>query len=85
MLIQTKIQIASEDYNFVKKSYKNLSYKSLSEYMRSAIQARIKEDRLKLREMKRNKAMEMIGQASYENIFEPLEGEDFIRDRAPIF
>lgn len=77
MLIQTKIQIAPEDYNFVKKSYKNLKYKSLSEYMRSAVQARIREDRLRLREMKRKKAMEMIGRAGYENIFEPLEGEDF--------
>jgi hypothetical protein len=69
MLIQTKIQIAPEDYNFVKKSYKNLKYKSLSEYMRSAVQARIREDRLRLREMERKKAMEMIGRAGYENIF----------------
>lgn len=77
MLIQTKIQIAPEDYDFVKKSYKNLKYKSLSEYMRSAVQARIREDRLRLREMKRKKAMEMIGRPGYENIFESLEGEDF--------
>lgn len=79
MLMQTKIQIDPEDYNFVKNSYKDLKYKSLSEYMRSAIRARIKEDRQKLRQIKRDKAMEMIGQTGYENVFESLDGEDFER------
>lgn len=79
MLTQTKIQLDPEDYNFIKNSYKDLKYNSLSEYMRSAVRAKIKEDRQKLRQMKRDRAMEMIGQADYSNLFESLEGEDFER------
>ena len=40
MLIQTKIQLDPKDYEFVKKVYRDLHYKSLSEYMREAINAR---------------------------------------------
>ena len=47
--------------------------------MRSAIRAKIKEDRQKLRQIKRDQAMEMIGQTDYENVFESLDGEDFER------
>jgi len=79
MLIQTKIQIDAEDYNFVKMAYKDLKYKSLSEYMRTAVQCKVKDDRQKLRQMKRERAMDIIGRAEYENIFESLEGEDFER------
>ena len=32
MLIQTKIQVDPKDYEFVKKVYKDLRYKSLSGY-----------------------------------------------------
>jgi hypothetical protein len=77
MLIQTKIQIDPKDYEFVKKVYKDLHYKSLSEYMRKAITAKVKQDRKRLREQKRIAAMEMIGKAPYENLFESIEGEDF--------
>ena len=77
MLIQTKIQIDPKDYEFVKKAYKDLSYKSLSEYMREAINTKVKQDRQRLREQKRFAAMEMIGKALYENLFESIEGEDF--------
>ena len=77
MMIQTKFQIKQEDYEFIKKVYKDLHYKSLSEYIREAVKAKAKEDRKKLREIKRMKAMEMIGKTSYENLFESIEGEDF--------
>jgi len=77
MLIQTKIQIAPKDYEFVKKVYKDLRYKSLSEYMREAISAKVKQDRKRLREQKRIAAMQMIGKESYENLFDSIEGEDF--------
>ncbi len=79
MLIQTKIQLDAKDYNFVKMAYKDLKYKSLSEYMRTAVQCKVKDDRQKLRQMKRERAMDIIGRAEYENVFESLEGEDFAR------
>ncbi|MEW6667796.1 MAG: crotonobetainyl-CoA--carnitine CoA-transferase [Thermodesulfobacteriota bacterium] len=77
MLTQTKVQIDKDDYEFIKKAHKKLKYRSLSEYMREAVQAKVKTDRKRLREMKRNAAMEMIGKGKQENLFEPLEGEDF--------
>jgi Arc/MetJ-type ribon-helix-helix transcriptional regulator len=77
MLIQTKIQIDANDYNFVKMAFKELKYKSLCEYIRSAIHCKVLEDRKKWRQLQREKAMEMIGQTKYEIVFEPLEGEDF--------
>ena len=76
-MIQTKFQIKQEDYEFIKKVYKDLHYKSLSEYIREAVKAKAREDRKKLREIKRMKAMEMIGKTSYENLFESIEGKDF--------
>ena len=77
MLIQTKIQVDPTDYEFIKKVYKDFRYKSLSEYMREAINAKVNQDRKRLREQKRIKAMEMIGKAPYKNLFESIEGEDF--------
>jgi Arc/MetJ-type ribon-helix-helix transcriptional regulator len=77
MLTQTKIQIEKDDYDFIKKACKKLQYRSLSEYMREAVQAKVKADRKRLREMKRKAAMEMIGEGKYEGLFEPLGGEDF--------
>jgi Arc/MetJ-type ribon-helix-helix transcriptional regulator len=77
MLIQTKIQIDKKQYEFIKQAYKQLRYKSLSEYMRKAVHTKVEEDRKRLRELKRKAAMEMIGRASYDNVFESIEGEDF--------
>ena len=77
MLIQTKVQIDKKEYEFIKKVHKDLRYKSLSEYMREAINAKVKEDRKRLRELKRMAAMEMIGKAPYDNVFESMEGENF--------
>ena len=79
MLIQTKFQIDRGDYAFIKTAHKTLNYKSLSEYMREAVHFKVEADRRRVREVKRYKAMEMIGKSSntYENIFESIEGEDF--------
>jgi len=77
MLIPTKIQIDKKNYEFIKQVYKELHYKSLSEYMRKAIHTKVEEDRKRLRELKRKAAMEMIGRATYDNIFEAIEGQDF--------
>jgi len=77
MLVQSKVQISQEDYEFIKKIYKDLRYKSLSQYMREAVNNKVREDRKRLRELKRMAAMEMIGKAQYDNLFESIEGEDF--------
>ena len=76
-MIQNKIQIDEKDFQFIQKAYKLLSYRSLSHYMREAIQAKVREDRKKLRAIQRSVAMEQIGCGVYENRFESLEGEDF--------
>jgi len=57
MLIPTKIQIEKKNYEFIKQFHKQLHYRSLSEYMRNAVNARIKEDRKRLRELKRQAAI----------------------------
>ena len=77
MLIQTKVQINPKDYEFIKKVYKDLHFRSLSEYMREAINAKVEQDRKRLRELKRMKAIEMIGKAAYDNLFESIEGDEF--------
>ena len=77
MLIPTKIQIDKKNYEFIKRVYKELHYKSLSEYMRKAVHTKVEEDRKKLRELRRKVAMEMIGRAPYHNVFESIEGDDF--------
>ena len=77
MLIQSKVQINQKDYDFIKKVYKDLHYRSLSEYMREAIVQKVKEDQKILREMKRKAAMKMIAKGGDENLFESIEGDDF--------
>jgi len=77
MLIPTKIQIDKKNHEFIKQIYKKLHYKSLSEYMREAVNTKVAEDRRRLRELKRRTAMEMIGRAPHNNVFESIEGEDF--------
>ena len=79
MLIQTKIQIEKATYDFIKQVHKELNYRSLSEYVREAVQAKVGEDRRKYRALKRASAMEEIGQATCENLFETIEGDDFER------
>ena len=77
MLIPTKIQIDKNNHEFIKQVYKELHYKSLSEYMRKAVNTKVEEDRKMIRESKRMAAMEMIGRAPHDNVFESIEGEDF--------
>ena len=76
-MTQTKLQIDSEDYVFIKETHKKLNYKSLSEYIRQAVKEKIKTDQKRLRELKREEAMEMIGKGAYENLFNSLDGEEF--------
>lgn len=76
-MAQAKLQIDSEDYEFIKETHKQLNYKSLSEYIRQAVKEKIKTDQKRLRELKREKAMEMIGKGAYENLFDSLDGEEF--------
>ena len=76
-MVQTKLQIDSEDYEFIKETHKQLNYKSLSEYIRQAIKEKIKTDQKRLRELKREEAMKMIGKGAYENLFDSLDGEEF--------
>ena len=77
MLVQTKVQIDKESYDFIKKVHKELNYRSLSEYVRDAVGAKIREDRRKIREKRRASAMEMLGEAPAGNLFESIEGDDF--------
>jgi Arc/MetJ-type ribon-helix-helix transcriptional regulator len=77
MLVQTKVQIDKESYDFIKKTHKELKYKSLSEYVRDAVSAKIREDRRKIREARRASAMEMLCETPVGNLFESIEGDDF--------
>ena len=77
MLVQSKIQIEQEDYEFIKNIYKDLCYRSFSEYVRKAINAKVTADRKQLRELKRKRATEMVGNTSYASLFESIEGDDF--------
>ena len=79
MMIQTKIQIQPEDYEFIKKAYRKLRYRSLSEYVRDALAAKIKSDRKILREKRRIAAMAMLDGTRHENVFESIEGDDFAK------
>ena len=77
MLVPTKIQIDKKNFEFIKKVHNKLNYKSLSEYIREAVNAKVEKDRKRLRGLKRKAAIEMIGKAPYDNVFESIEGEDF--------
>jgi metal-responsive CopG/Arc/MetJ family transcriptional regulator len=77
MLIPTKIQIEKKNFEFIKQVHKKLHYRSLSEYIREAVNTKVEKDRKKLRELKRKAAIEMIGKATYDNVFESIDGEDF--------
>ena len=77
MLVQTKVQIDKESYDFIKKIHKELNYRSLSEYVRDAVSAKIREDRRTIRAKIRTSAMERLGEVPADNLFESIEGEDF--------
>ncbi len=77
MLVQTKVQIDKESYEFIKKAHRQLNYRSLSEYIREAVNDKIREDRKTMRARKRAAAMEMLGEAKPDNLFESIEGDAF--------
>ncbi len=77
MLTQKKIQIDESEWDFIEKAVSIFNYKSKSEYMRQAILEKIRQDKAKLREMKRQQAMLSCAENGWENIFEDLEGDDF--------
>ena len=77
MLIQTKIQIDQEDYLFIKKFHKGLDYKSQSDYMRSAIKQKVKADQMRLRALKREQALKMIGDEPVDDFFESNKNEGY--------
>jgi hypothetical protein len=74
-MIPNKIQIDEKDFEFIQKAYKLLSYKSLSHYLREAIQDKVRKDRKKLRAIQRLAVV--VDGGVHENRFESLEGEDF--------
>ena len=75
-MISRKVQLDESDLDFIDEAWALLNYKSKSEYMRVAITEKIREDKKKLRELKRQAAMEGYGDG-YENVFESIEAEDF--------
>ncbi len=77
MLVPTKIQLDKKHYDFIKIACRDLHYRSLSDYVRQAVDDKMKEDRKRLRESRRQAAMEMMGSGFHENVFESIEGDDF--------
>ena len=77
MKVTQKVQLEERDLDFIEEVFPILDYKSKSEYMREAILAKIREDKQKLREMRRREAMEAYGEESPENVFESIEADDF--------
>ncbi len=75
-MITQKVQLAEEDLQFVEEACRELKYRSKSEYFRDAIRERIRSDRSRLRELKRQAAMEAYGDG-FDRAFESIEGEDF--------
>ena len=75
-MISRKVQLDESDLDFIEEAWSVLNYKSKSEYMRVAIMEKIREDKKRLRELKRQAAMEAYRHGS-ENIFESIEAEDF--------
>ncbi len=76
-MISSKVQLRKEDLELIEKVCSILNYRSKSEYMRIAIQEKIRVDKRKLREMRRQQAMEAYGRAQPEHVFESIEAEDF--------
>jgi len=55
MLVPTKIQLDKAHYEFIKLACRDLHYRSLSDYVRQAVENKMKEDRQRLRAKKRQK------------------------------
>jgi hypothetical protein len=76
-MIQKKIQLAEDEWDFISSATEFFNYKSKSQYMREAILEKIKRDQRIIREMKREEAMTSYSGEDPENIFKDLEGEEF--------
>ena len=76
MKLTQKVQLDPEDLEFIDKVCETLGYGSKSEYMRAAIREKIRADKRRLREMRRQKAMESYAQG-YEEAFESIARELF--------
>ena len=76
MKLTQKVQLEPEDLEFIDRVCETLEYGSKSEYMRAAIQEKIRTDKRRLRELERQKAMKAYGD-DYEDVFESIEGEPF--------
>jgi Arc/MetJ-type ribon-helix-helix transcriptional regulator len=77
MLLQKKVQINKEEWEILEQLVSCLNYKSKSEYIRQAIQEKIRRDKAQFRELKRQAAMKGYGDSDWDNSFEEIEGEDF--------
>lgn len=75
-MVPQKVQLSESDLRFIETAYEALNFKSKSEYMRVAIQERIRADRRRLRELRRRQAM-LAYDDDFDVAFKGLEGEDF--------
>ena len=75
-MVPQKVQLSESDLRFIETACEALSFKNKSEYMRVAIQEKIRADRRKLRELRRQQAMLAYGD-DFDIAFEALEGEAF--------
>jgi len=76
MKVTQKVHLEPEDLEFIDRVCESLHYGSKSEYMREAIRQKIRADKRRLRELKRQKAMKGYTKQD-EDFFESLAGEPF--------
>ncbi len=75
-MVPQKVQLEEADLEFIENACKLLKLKSKSQYMRTAIQEKIRADKRRLRELRRHRAMRAYGD-DFEVAFESIESEDF--------
>lgn len=75
-MVPQKVQLDETDLEFIETACEVLQFKSKSEYMRAAIQEKIRTDKRRLRELQRQQAMQAYGD-DFEVAFESIEGGDF--------
>ncbi len=75
-MVPQKVQLEETDLEFIETACKVLNFKSRSEYMRAAIQEKIRADKRRLREIRRQEAMEAYGD-DFDVAFEAIEAEGF--------
>ena len=80
-MVQNKVQLKQEDVAFIEKACHLFNYKNKSEYMRSAILEKIKNDKKELRELKRKKAMEGYCKGKVKDVFGTDQGLGTQTDR----